>query len=72
VTGAVTVASATGCAYRGRCGYALAVCASTVPLLEEVTAGHFIACHRSREVMSRGYLPPPAPAPAAANGAMGV
>jgi oligopeptide/dipeptide ABC transporter ATP-binding protein len=63
-------ASATGCAYRGRCGYALAVCASTVPLLEEVTPGHFIACHRSREVMSRGYLPPPAPA--AANGALGV
>ena len=59
-----------GCAFRDRCGYALAVCASTVPVLEEVAAGHFIACHRSREVMPTGYLPPPAPA--AANGAVGV
>ncbi len=58
-----------GCAYRDRCGYALAVCASTVPVLEEVAAGHFIACHRSREVMTMSYLPPPAPA--AANGAVG-
>ena len=60
-----------GCAYRDRCGYALAVCASTVPVLEEVAAGHFIACHRSREVMPIGYLPP-APAPAAANGAVDI
>ncbi len=59
-----------GCAYRDRCGYALAVCASTVPALEEVAAGHFIACHRSREVMTMGYLPPPAPA--AASGAVGA
>jgi oligopeptide transport system ATP-binding protein len=59
-----------GCAFRDRCGYALAVCASTVPVLEEVAAGHFIACHRSREIMPIGYLPPPAPA--AANGAVGV
>jgi oligopeptide transport system ATP-binding protein len=57
-----------GCAFRGRCGYALAICAGTVPLLEEAAAGHFIACHRAREIMSMGYLPPPAPA----NGAVGV
>jgi peptide/nickel transport system ATP-binding protein len=59
-----------GCAYRDRCGYALAVCASTIPVLEEAAAGHFIACHRSRELLTMGYLPPPAPA--AANGAVGV
>ncbi len=59
-----------GCAFRARCGYALDVCASTVPLLEEVSAGHFIACHRSRELEPMSYLP--APAPAAANGAEGV
>jgi oligopeptide/dipeptide ABC transporter ATP-binding protein len=67
----VAAASAPGgCAYRDRCGYALAVCASTVPVLEEAAAGHFIACHRSRELMAMGYLPPPAPA--AANGAVDV
>ena len=57
-----------GCAFRDRCGYGLAVCISTVPVLAEVAAGHFIACHRSREIMAMGYLP----APAAANGAVEV
>jgi oligopeptide transport system ATP-binding protein len=41
-----------GCAYRDRCAYALALCAVTVPPLDEVAAGHFVACHRSREFMS--------------------
>ena len=52
-----------GCVYRDRCAYALAVCAATVPLLEEVAAGHRVACHRSRELASGlpAYLPPPAP-----------
>jgi oligopeptide transport system ATP-binding protein len=59
-----------GCAFRDRCRYALEVCASTVPVLEEVAPGHFIACHRSRELLIMGYLPPPAPA--AANGAVGI
>jgi oligopeptide transport system ATP-binding protein len=40
-----------GCAYRDRCAYALALCAATVPTLDEVAAGHFVACHRSREFM---------------------
>jgi oligopeptide transport system ATP-binding protein len=40
----------TGCAYRDRCAYALALCAATVPPLGEVAAGHFVACHRSREL----------------------
>ena len=56
-----------GCGYRDRCVYALAVCVTKVPQLEEVAAGHLIACHRSRELLATGYLPPPAPA--AANGA---
>ena len=38
-----------GCAFRDRCAYAVALCASTVPPLEEVAAGHWVACHRSRE-----------------------
>ena len=42
----------TGCAYRDRCAHALPLCAATVPPLDEVAAGHFVACHRSRELMS--------------------
>jgi oligopeptide/dipeptide ABC transporter ATP-binding protein len=38
-----------GCAFRGRCAYAVAVCGTTVPPLEEVAPGHRVACHRSRE-----------------------
>ena len=39
-----------GCAFRDRCAYALAICGTTVPPLEEVAAGHRVACHRSREL----------------------
>jgi oligopeptide transport system ATP-binding protein len=45
-------ATDSGCAYRDRCAYALALCAATVPPLDEVAAGHLVACHRSRELMS--------------------
>jgi len=38
-----------GCAFRDRCAYAVAVCGTTVPPLEEVAAGHWVACHRARE-----------------------
>ena len=44
-------AAATGCAYRSRCGYALPVCESSVPPLEEVVSGHGAACHRAREFL---------------------
>jgi oligopeptide transport system ATP-binding protein len=42
---------AAGCAYRDRCTYAIAVCAATVPPLEEALPGHLVACHRARELM---------------------
>jgi oligopeptide transport system ATP-binding protein len=38
-----------GCAFRDRCAYALAVCATTVPPLEEAAPGHWVACHRIGE-----------------------
>jgi oligopeptide/dipeptide ABC transporter ATP-binding protein len=41
--------SESGCAFRDRCAYAAAVCATVVPQLEEVAAGHWVACHRSQE-----------------------
>jgi oligopeptide transport system ATP-binding protein len=40
-----------GCAYRDRCTFAIAVCAATVPPLEEAVPGHLVACHRARELM---------------------
>jgi oligopeptide transport system ATP-binding protein len=40
-----------GCAYRGRCGWAQAVCAHAVPLLEAVAAEHAVACHRHVELV---------------------
>jgi oligopeptide/dipeptide ABC transporter ATP-binding protein len=40
-----------GCAFRERCAYAIALCATTAPPLEEVTAQHWAACHRSRDLM---------------------
>jgi oligopeptide transport system ATP-binding protein len=40
-----------GCAFRDRCPYAVALCGTTVPALEEVAAGHWAACHRSRELI---------------------
>jgi oligopeptide transport system ATP-binding protein len=39
-----------GCAFRDRCPYAVAICQSTPPALEEVAAGHWVACHRSQEL----------------------
>jgi oligopeptide transport system ATP-binding protein len=41
-----------GCAYRDRCAYAVAVCAASAPALEAAAAGHWVACHRSRELLS--------------------
>jgi oligopeptide transport system ATP-binding protein len=47
--GAPPQAYAAGCAYRDRCAYAVEICAAAAPPLEEVAAGHWAACHRSRE-----------------------
>jgi len=49
VAGALRSAAAAGCVFRERCGYATAVCA-TVPPLEEVTPGHWAACHHARDL----------------------
>jgi oligopeptide/dipeptide ABC transporter ATP-binding protein len=44
--------SDSGCAYRDRCAYALAVCATAVPPLAEARPEHWVACHRAQELMS--------------------
>jgi oligopeptide transport system ATP-binding protein len=41
-----------GCAYRNRCPYALPLCDSSVPALAEVKPAHWVACHRSHEVLN--------------------
>ncbi len=35
-----------GCAFAGRCQYTVDACHSTVPLREEITPGHHVACSR--------------------------
>ncbi len=42
---------ASGCAYRDRCPYVLPVCETNDPPLIEVSAGHWVACHRSQETL---------------------
>jgi oligopeptide transport system ATP-binding protein len=40
-----------GCAYRGRCELAQAVCGQAVPVLEPPAAEHAVACHRRAELV---------------------
>lgn len=39
-----------GCRFAPRCPYAKEICKSKQPMLEEITSGHFVACHCVREV----------------------
>jgi oligopeptide transport system ATP-binding protein len=47
-----------GCAFRGRCRYAEAICELRVPQLEQVSAEHAVACHRWR-ALARSPGPTP-------------
>ena len=40
----------TGCPFRTRCRYATAKCAESMPPFEKVADGHFVACHRVKEI----------------------
>ncbi len=46
-----------GCYFHPRCGYAVARCRVETPRLEPVEPGHFVACHRARELTLRGITP---------------
>ena len=39
-----------GCPFRTRCPYACDKCAESMPDFQEVSAGHFVACHRVSEI----------------------
>jgi oligopeptide transport system ATP-binding protein len=39
-----------GCPFRTRCPHATEVCAGEMPPFQEVASGHFVACHRVKEV----------------------
>ena len=39
-----------GCPFRTRCRYATEQCAQSMPAFEEVDPGHFVACHRIKEI----------------------
>lgn len=40
-----------GCVYRTRCPHAVDVCSEQVPAWEEADGGHWVACHRWRELV---------------------
>ena len=40
----------TGCPFRTRCRYATEACAESMPPFNEVSSGHFVACHRVNEI----------------------
>ncbi len=43
-----------GCYFHPRCRYAIDRCKQEAPVLEEVREGHFVSCHRARELNLRG------------------
>jgi len=48
-----------GCYFHPRCQYALEVCKTTPPIWEELEPGHFVRCHRSRELQLAGVSAAP-------------
>ncbi|HMB23788.1 MAG TPA: oligopeptide/dipeptide ABC transporter ATP-binding protein [Anaerolineales bacterium] len=43
-----------GCYFHPRCSYAKDICRQATPAQEEITPGHYVACHRARELSLRG------------------
>jgi len=48
-----------GCYFHPRCQYAIDVCKTASPIWEEVQPGHFVRCHRARELQLSGVANPP-------------
>jgi peptide/nickel transport system ATP-binding protein len=43
-----------GCYFHPRCRYAQEICRTETPVQEEISPGHFVSCHRVREISLRG------------------
>ncbi len=43
-----------GCYFHPRCRYAVDACRTEIPRLEEIQPGHFVSCHRAKELSLRG------------------
>jgi peptide/nickel transport system ATP-binding protein len=43
-----------GCSFHPRCRYATEVCRREMPVQEAIEPGHYVACHRARELSLRG------------------
>ena len=43
-----------GCYFHPRCKYAERICREQTPVQEEVSPGHFVRCHRAKELSLRG------------------
>ena len=43
-----------GCYFHPRCSYAVDVCRTETPALEEISASHFVSCHRAHELKLAG------------------
>jgi len=43
-----------GCYFHPRCSYAVDICQTTPPTLEEISPGHFVCCHRAQELELAG------------------
>ncbi len=43
-----------GCYFHPRCQFALDLCRTQMPVLREITPGHFVSCHRADELKLQG------------------
>ena len=47
----------TGCYFHPRCQFAVDRCRIETPVLQEIEPGHFVSCHRARELSLAGVTP---------------
>ena len=45
-----------GCYFHPRCRYAVDICRSETPQLQEIQPGHFVSCHRAGELSLKGIV----------------
>jgi len=47
-----------GCYFHPRCPYAVDICATQTPELEEISSDHYVSCHRAGELELAGVVDP--------------